>query len=340
MLGNVIDTGGMSYPQYVLPVVIIQVIFLGALTTVDRAARDERSDFGDRLRTLPISAVTPLMARMLYCLFRGALGLLAAIAVGYVFGFRMFGGFVYAAAFAVLVLMLTLALSLAADAAGVLSVASQGGIASSGALSQLLLVPQMLLVMLSTGMAPVDSFPDWLHPFVRNQPVSQVTQTLRGFAAGHVVVEQSGDQLGMVPWAAGGVRCDRGAGTEADAMTANAPPRSSLAAESLVFAGRLLTQWRRQPTMLIQSSGVPDLSADYLQTAGRQVDNEDHRHGQSLRLGADVRRGRCDVRGACSRPQHSYRPRQRSDRPTVGVSRAPGQRPDRSGCSPRPRARW
>ena len=169
---------------------------LGALTTVDRAARDERTDFGDRLRTLPISAVVPLMARMLYCLFRGALGLLAAIAVGYVFGFRMFGGFVYAAAFAVLVLMLTLALSLAADAAGVLSRGlAQGGIGSSGALSQLLLVPQMLLVMLSTGMAPADSFPDWLHPFVRYQPVSQVTQTLRGFATGHVAVSNLATSL-------------------------------------------------------------------------------------------------------------------------------------------------
>ena len=52
MLGGVIDTGGMSYPQYVLPVVVIQVIFLGALTTVDRAAQDERTDFGDRIRTL------------------------------------------------------------------------------------------------------------------------------------------------------------------------------------------------------------------------------------------------------------------------------------------------
>ncbi len=195
MLGHVIDTGGMSYPQYVLPVVVIQVIFLGALTTLDRAAQDERSDFGNRLRTLPISAVTPLMARMLYCLFRGALGLLAAVAVGYVFGFRMFGGFTYAAAFAVLVLMLTLALSLATDTAGVRSVASQGTTASSGTLTQLLLVPQMLLVMLSTGMAPADSFPDWLHPFVRNQPVSQLTQTLRGFATGHVVVSNLATSL-------------------------------------------------------------------------------------------------------------------------------------------------
>jgi ABC-2 type transport system permease protein len=131
----------------------------------------------------------------LYCLFRGALGLLAAVAVGYVFGFRMFGGFINAAAFAVLVLVLTLALSLAADAAGVLSEASHGWFASSGALTSLLLVPQMLLVMLSTGMAPVDSFPDWLHPFVRYQPVSQVTQTLRGFATGHIVVSNLATSL-------------------------------------------------------------------------------------------------------------------------------------------------
>ncbi|OBJ00979.1 ABC transporter [Mycobacterium alsense] len=195
MLNNVIDTGGMSYPQYVLPVVIVQVILLGALTTVDRAARDERGDFGERLRTLPISLVTPMMARMLYCLFRGTLALLAAVAVGYAFGFRLFGGFGYAVGFAVLTLTLTLALSLAADAAGVLSESSQGRIARSGGLTQLLLVPQMLLVMLSTGMAPVDSFPDWLHPFVRNQPISQVTETLRGFAGGHVVVSNLATSL-------------------------------------------------------------------------------------------------------------------------------------------------
>jgi ABC-2 type transport system permease protein len=37
-------------------------------------------------------------------------------------------------------------------------------------------------------MAPVESFPDWLHGFVRYQPVSQVTDTLRGLAAGDVSV--------------------------------------------------------------------------------------------------------------------------------------------------------
>jgi len=180
LLENVIDTGGMSYPQYVLPAVVVQAMLLGALTTAERAAMDRRPGFGVRLRTIPTSTAVPLMARMLYCLFRGALALVAAITVAYVYGFRMMGGLVYAAAFVVVALMLTLALSLGADATG-----SFGW--KLDAASQLLLIPQLLLVLLSTGMAPADAFPDWMQPFVRYQPVSQVTETLRGFASGQVV---------------------------------------------------------------------------------------------------------------------------------------------------------
>ena len=197
-LRNVIDTGGISYSQYLLPVIIVQVTLLGALTTVDRATRDQQSELGVRLRTLPISPVAPLTARMLYCLIRGGIALLATIAVGYAFGFRMIGGLGYLTAFCVLVLTLTLALSLAADAAGVWI--SGASIAREGGSSQVLLVPQLLLVMLSTGMAPVDSFPDWLHGFVRYQPVSQITGTLRGLASAHVEI---GNLANTLAWCVG-----------------------------------------------------------------------------------------------------------------------------------------
>lgn len=197
-LRNMIDTGGISYAQYLLPVIIVQVTLLGALTTVDRAARDQSSELGVRLRTLPMSTIAPLTARMLYCLIRGAIALLATIGVGYAFGFRMIGGLGYLTAFTVLVLTLTLALSLAADAAGVW--VSGASIAREGGSSQLLLVPQLLLVMLSTGMAPVESFPDWLHGFVRYQPISQVTETLRGLAAGDVAI---GNVVSTLAWCVG-----------------------------------------------------------------------------------------------------------------------------------------
>lgn len=181
LLQNVIETGDISYPQYVLPAVVVQAMLFGALTTAERAASERRLGFGVRLRTLPISAVVPLIARMLYCLMRGALALVAAITVAYVFGFRMAGGFLYSVAFVVVALLLTLALSLGADAIG-----SFGWKLDSA--SQLLLIPQLLLVLLSTGIAPAAAFPDWLEPFVRQQPVSQVTESLRGFAGGHVVI--------------------------------------------------------------------------------------------------------------------------------------------------------
>ncbi len=179
-LQNLIDTGEMSYAQYVLPIVIVQVVLLGALTAADRAAREQWSELGLRLRTFPMLAVAPLMARMLYSVIRGVVVIVAAIATASVFGFRMAGGYVYSAAFVLLTLTLTLALSLGGDALG-------AQISRSEASSQLLMVPQLVLIVVSTGMAPADAFPDWLHPFVHYQPVSQVTETLRGLADGNVV---------------------------------------------------------------------------------------------------------------------------------------------------------
>ena len=178
-LGNLIHTGQMTYPQYVLPVVIVQAMLFGAMTTADRAARDRLSGFGVRLRTLPIPAMVPLAARMLYCLIRAVIALVAGTAVASMFGFRMAGGMGYAVLFVVIVLAFAIAVCLGADALG----SRVGSVESS---SQLLLLPQLLLVLLSTGMAPAESFPAWLGPFVRYQPVSQVTETLRGLASGHV----------------------------------------------------------------------------------------------------------------------------------------------------------
>lgn len=188
LLRDVIATGQMSYAQYILPAVVVQAMLFGALTTTDRAAWEKASGLSSRMRTLPISPYAPLMARMAYCLIRGVLALVASILGAYLFGFRLTTGFTYAAAFVSMALTLTLALSLGADATG-----SKAGRTEMA--SQLLLVPQLLLVMLSTGLAPVEAFPSWLHSFVRYQPISQITETLRGFTSGHVAMGNLGTSL-------------------------------------------------------------------------------------------------------------------------------------------------
>jgi ABC-2 type transport system permease protein len=191
-LRKVIDTGGVSYPQYILPVVVVQAMIYAAMTTADRAARDHLSGMGIRLRSMPIISLVPVTARMLSSLIRASAALAAAIGVGYAFGFR-FSDWTHTAAFVGIALVLSLALSLGADAWG--SVA-----ASVEAAGQTLLVPQLLLVMLSTGIAPAEAFPDWLGPFVRNQPVSQISGALRELAAGRLSPETMAIALA---WCAG-----------------------------------------------------------------------------------------------------------------------------------------
>lgn len=179
-LRDVIDTGQMSYAQYVLPAVVVQATLFGALNSADTAASEHSSEFGVRLRTLPIPSHAPLAARLLYCQVRALIALIAAIATASAFGFRMGGGLLLGLAFVLLVLTSTLALSLCADAIGAQAKRSDTS-------SQLLLIPQLLLGLLSTGMAPVASFPPWVQPVVAYQPISQITETLRGFTTGQVV---------------------------------------------------------------------------------------------------------------------------------------------------------
>lgn len=178
-LHGLVDTGGISYSQYLVPAVVVQGVLLVGLLTADRAARDRMWGMGERLAMMPIAAAIPVSARMVAALIRGALALIVAMIAGHAIGFRMTGGLAYASAFVLFALLLCLAVALGADALG-------SSIRSPTGASHLLFVPQLLLFTLSTGIAPENMFPDWLQPYVRNQPVSQVVETLRGLAVGHV----------------------------------------------------------------------------------------------------------------------------------------------------------
>lgn len=178
-LHGLIDTGPISYTQYFLPAVVAQSMIFVGLLTADRAARDHLSGFGERMRTLPVVAVATVTSRTVATLMRAVLSLVVALIAGYAFGFRMTGGPGCATAFLLISLLLCLAVTLGADALGSSSKSVQGA-------SHLLFVPQLLLFMLSTGVAPEKTFPDWLRPYIRNQPISQFAETLRGLSAGHV----------------------------------------------------------------------------------------------------------------------------------------------------------
>lgn len=180
-LHGLIDTGPISYSQYLLPAVVAQSMIFVGLLTADRAARDHLCGFGERMRTLPVAAVATVTARVVATLMRAGLSLVVALITGYAFGFRLTGGPAYGVAFVLIALLLCLAVALGADALGSGTKSVQGA-------AHLLFVPQLLLFMISTGLAPEKTFPGWLRPFVRNQPVSQFAETLRGLATDHLIL--------------------------------------------------------------------------------------------------------------------------------------------------------
>lgn len=194
-LHGLIDTGRISYSQYLLPAVVAQSMIFVGLMTADRAARDHLFGFGERIRTLPVPAAATVTARVTATLMRGSFCLVMALVAGYVLGFRLAGGLVYSLGFVFTSLLLCLAVTLGADALGSSAKSVQGA-------SHLLFVPQLLLFMLSTGIAPEQTFPGWLRPYVRNQPVSQFAETLRGLARGHVIV---GNVAATLAWCLGAV---------------------------------------------------------------------------------------------------------------------------------------
>lgn len=176
-----------SYAQFLVPLIVLQAISFASISTAFRAATDSVQGINRRFQSLPIPLLMPLAARITASFYRCALGLVVALACGYVIGFRFHRGSVCAAAFCLLALFAGLALALLGDTLGTKS-------RDPAATAQWLLLPQLIFGFLSVGIQPLQRFPDWLQPIVQNQPISRLVDALRALAG------DSGDGVAPVTW--------------------------------------------------------------------------------------------------------------------------------------------
>jgi len=172
-----------SYAQYLVPLIVLQAIAFASISTAFRAATDSVQGINRRFQSLPIASLTPLAARITAALYRCVIGLVVALAAGYVIGFRFHRGLWYAAVFCLLTLLIGLALALLGDTLGTKS-------RDPAATAQWLLLPQLIFGFLSVGIQPLHRFPEWIRPVVDNQPISRLVYALQALA---------GDSAGGVP---------------------------------------------------------------------------------------------------------------------------------------------
>lgn len=168
---------GIDYAQFLMPIIVLQAMAFTAISASQLASMEALHGLTTRLKTMPVAGPVPLASRMTSGLIRSTLALAAALGYGYVIGFRFNAGVAQAVLFCLFALAISLALSLGADAIGTLS-------KSPEATAQALTLPQLILGMMSSGFVPETGFPEWIRPFVRNQPISQFSYAMRDMADG------------------------------------------------------------------------------------------------------------------------------------------------------------
>ena len=169
-------TQGMSsYAQYLMPLIALQAIAFAAVSAAFRSATDSVQGINRRFKTMPIGPLTPLASRMSASMYRCSVALVVSLVCGHVIGFRFYGGLAHTVAFCLLALMIGAALAFLGDLIGTMS-------ENPEATAHLMLLPQLIFGLLSVGVQPAERFPDWIQPFVRNQPISQFVYALRALA--------------------------------------------------------------------------------------------------------------------------------------------------------------
>jgi ABC-2 type transport system permease protein len=176
-----------SYAQYLVPLIVLQAIAFASISTAFRAATDSVQGINRRFQSLPIPSLTPLAARITASVYRCVIGLVVALACGYVIGFKFYRGPWYAAAFCLLTLLTGLALAIVGDTLGTKS-------RDPAATAQWLLLPQLIFGFLSVGIQPLHRFPHWVQPIVDNQPISRLVYAMQALAG------DSGEGVAPVTW--------------------------------------------------------------------------------------------------------------------------------------------
>jgi ABC-2 type transport system permease protein len=164
-----------SYAQYLTPLIVVQAIFFAAVSAAFRSAIDALQGINRRFRAMPMAALTPLAARMTASMYRCVVALVVSLACGHVIGFRFHGPLWHTVGFIALTLLIGAALALVGDLIGAAT-------RNPEATAPLLLVPQVTLGLASVGLQPVERFPGWIQPFVRDQPLSQFLNAMRALA--------------------------------------------------------------------------------------------------------------------------------------------------------------
>ncbi|MFD8130766.1 ABC transporter permease [Streptomyces mirabilis] len=175
VFGGAIDTGSVSYVNYMLPGILLITIASGISYTAYRLFTDMKSGIFERFLSMPIARSGVLWAHVFTSLVANLISLVIVVGVALLMGFRSGAGALAWLAVAGILLLFTLALTWIAVIPG-LSAASVEG---AGAFAY----PLIFLPFISSAFVPTATMPGPVRWFAEHQPVTSIVNTIRDLFA-------------------------------------------------------------------------------------------------------------------------------------------------------------
>jgi len=175
VFGGAIETGSVSYVNYMLPGILLITIASGISYTAFRLFNDMQGGIFERFQSMPIARPGVLWAHVLTSLAANVISLVLVVGVAFLMGFRTGAGVLAWLAVAGILLLFTLALTWVAVIPGLTAKSVDGASAFS--------YPLIFLPFISSAFVPTDKMPGPVRAFADNQPVTSIVNTIRDLFA-------------------------------------------------------------------------------------------------------------------------------------------------------------
>jgi len=177
VFGGAINTGGVSYVNFLVAGILVQSAAFGATTTSLGVATDLTKGIMDRFRSLPMLNAAMLIGHTTADLVRNLISSVIMVAVALLVGFRPTASPLEWLAAIGILLLFTYALSWLSAILGLL-------VKSIEAVQWFGFIFVFPLTFASSAFAPTEGMPKYLRLFAENQPVTQVIEAIRAWLVG------------------------------------------------------------------------------------------------------------------------------------------------------------
>ena len=171
VFGGAIDTGSVSYVNYMLPGILLITIASGISYTAFRLFTDIQGGIFERFQSMPIARPGVLWAHVLTSLAASVISLVVVVGVALAMGFRSGAGVLAWLAVAGILILFTLALTWLAVIPGLTAKSVDGASAFS--------YPLIFLPFISSAFVPTETMPGPVRAFAEHQPVTSIVNAIR-----------------------------------------------------------------------------------------------------------------------------------------------------------------